>query len=96
MSSYEVSRVVGMRALQLDEGAQSNVVVENRALALDTIYIASLELYLDKLDACLVRGGEHVHVSTLKKPSSLRTCLDIKDGEKRSYAVTFVSERYSL
>ena len=44
LSRYEVSRVVGLRALQLAGGARSTIVVPDAGLSRDFLYVATLEL----------------------------------------------------
>ena len=71
LTKFEVARIVGLRSLQLSEGATPLVEVSDARLRCDTMYVAALELYSRKLDARLRRdrgggggGGEGGHKSS--------------------------------
>lgn len=86
LSRYEVARIVGMRALQLSDGAFPLVVVEDEALRCDPCYVAAMELHSRALDMCVRRaGGEVVDVRAAHLPSDLRTMLDSRDGGRRAH-----------
>ena len=85
LTRYEVARIVGLRALQISEGAEPRVFVTDERLRRDTVYVAALELYEKKMDACVVRGGKPTHVSMLNKPLDLVTMLNTRDGGERVY-----------
>ena len=57
LTKFEVGRLVGMRALQLSEGAFPNVVVPP---ATDPVYTAAMELHHGVLDALLVRREDRI------------------------------------
>ena len=84
LTRYEVARIVGLRSLQLSEGVNPNITIENKNLANDTLYIAALELYSRKLDAKIERDGELFHVKEATLPPSVAYTLDLIDGKQRS------------
>jgi DNA-directed RNA polymerase subunit K/omega len=84
LSRYELARLVGLRALQLSEGAEPRVVVSDPALRLDAVFVAALELHTRVMDACVERGGARYHVSTVTFPPDLATMLNSRDGGTRS------------
>ena len=83
LSRYELARVIGLRALQLSEGQKADVFLKNDMLDCDFIYIAALEIYEKKLDACVLRKGNLVPVCGLQPPSDLVTLLNSRDGGSR-------------
>jgi DNA-directed RNA polymerase subunit K/omega len=85
LTRYEVARLVGLRALQISEGSEPRVFVTDERLRRDDVYVAALELYEKKMDACVVRGGNSTHVSMLNKPLDLVTMLNTRDGGDRVY-----------
>lgn len=85
LTRYEMARLVGIRALQISEGSEPRVFVTNERLRRDAVYVAALELYEKKMDACVVRGGVSRHVSTLSNPLDLVTMLNTRDGGARVY-----------
>ena len=93
LTRFEVARLVGMRSLQLSEGEYPNVMVQNRALREDTMYVAALELSEGKLDAKIVRSGRVIDVREAHMPQCLHVTLDSRDGGMRSYSVTSVSAK---
>lgn len=84
LNKFEVSRLVGMRALQLAHGETPSVVVSEPNLRDDPLYVASLELYEGKLDA-LVKREDELLVDPRKVGccESLALILDLKDGGTR-------------
>lgn len=92
MSRFELARIIGMRALQLSEGAQSVVHVDDEVLRIDFYYVAALELYEGSLDAklCTSRGAA-CHVRELVLPIELNILLDTRDGKSRPYRPSFPS-----
>ena len=85
MSRYEVARLTGIRALQISEGSEPHVIVRDDRLRRDSVYVAAMELYEKKLDACVMRNGCQVHVSSLTYPLDLVTMLNTRDGGTRVY-----------
>jgi DNA-directed RNA polymerase subunit K/omega len=83
LSRYEVARLIGLRALQLSEGADPKVSVDAERQS-DMCYVAAVELYEGKLDACVVRGSECVHVSKARPSAELVCMLDSHDGMRRA------------
>jgi DNA-directed RNA polymerase subunit K/omega len=84
LTRYELARVVGMRALQLQEGAPPGVGVADDDLRRDAVYVAARELEARALDARLVRAdGTSHHVNDLRRPPELRSMLDARDGGAR-------------
>lgn len=87
LTRYEVARLIGIRALQISEGAEPNVVVGDERLRRDAVYVASRELYEKKMDACVTRdNGPPQHVSTLSYPMDLITMLNTRDNGSRVYS----------
>jgi DNA-directed RNA polymerase subunit K/omega len=86
LTRYEIARLVGVRSLQLSEGAEPAVNVDDSRLRHDAIYVASLELYNRRMDACVIRNGSVVHVSQLAFPPDLMTMLNTRDGRSRTYS----------
>ena len=68
LNRYEVAKVVGMRALQLEEGAMPAVEVQEGD---DVIRIAVRELYEGLIDAVVCRDGEYVSVRDCRQPDEL-------------------------
>jgi len=85
LTRYEVARLVGIRALQISEGSEPRVLVANECLRRDAVYVAALELYEKKMDACVVRNGISKHVSMLSNPLDLVTMINTRDGGERVY-----------
>lgn len=85
LTRYEVARLVGIRALQISEGSEPHVFVTDERLRRDAVYVAALELYDKKMDACVVRRGVSKHVSMLSNPLDLLTMLNTRDGGERVY-----------
>ena len=83
LSRYEAARVIGLRALQLSEGMQPNVRVEDARLRKHVRYIAALELYEGKLDAQVLRGDTPIDVRTMRVPPCVYVLLDTEDGGHR-------------
>ena len=59
LNRYEVARIMGLRALQLDEGATP--FAETRE-GDSSLYIAARELHERRLDALVCREGHHYPV----------------------------------
>lgn len=84
LSRYEVSRIVGLRALQLETGATPCVHLMDERLQQDFLYVAAAELVEGKLDVKVRRGtAEEVHVQDATFPPELYALLDTKDGGTR-------------
>lgn len=83
LTRYEVARIVGLRALQLDQGAPPLVRVEDETLRCDALYVAARELSAGVLDAKVRRADEDVHVRDARLPPELHAVLDTKDGRSR-------------
>ena len=84
LSRYEVSRLVGLRALQLDAGAVPGVRVDDGALRRDSVYVAARELEARVLHALVRRAEGNVDVRTARLPVDLYSMLDTKDGRDRA------------
>lgn len=84
LTRYEVARIVGLRALQLDQGAPPLVRIEDERLRCDALYVAARELEARALDAKVRRAGDvDVHVRDARLPPELHAMLDTKDGQSR-------------
>lgn len=55
LTKFEVSRIVGLRALQLESGAPSQLLVQEECLNQDFIYLAAMELKQGLIDFKLNR-----------------------------------------
>ena len=73
LSRYEVSRIVGLRALQLDEGAPPFVPVLEGDTSLS---IAVRELDTRKLRVMVCRDGVMHSVQTARFPRDMRVLVD--------------------
>lgn len=77
LSKYEVARLLGLRALQLDEGATACV----ETTAEDTsLTIAAKEIVAGRLDAVVRRGEAYHSVRDARLPRDARTMLELKAG----------------
>lgn len=85
LTRFEVTRLVGLRALQLSEGAQPLVVVPQEALRCNLVYVAALELFARRLDMRIARDRDEVDVREEALPRMLSMLLDTCDGGCRSY-----------
>ena len=83
LTRYEMTRIVGLRALQLDAGAKALVEVTDERLRCDMTYVAALELSMGHLNAIVQRHNEDVPVQRSRMPPELDILLDTKDGGKR-------------
>ena len=88
LTRYEVARLVGIRALQISEGSEPRVLVQDECLRRDAVHVAALELYEKKLDACVGRKGVRINVSLLRHPLDLVTMLNSRDGGERVYGAS--------
>ena len=82
MSRFEMSRIVGLRAMQLESGVPSTMrLTVPSHLRDDVIYIAARELEGRQLD---IRFGESQHdARSARLPPELFGLLDTKDGGTR-------------
>ena len=72
LSRYEVARIIGIRAMQLDEGSMPFVsVMEND----NSLSIAARELGERKLDAVVKRGERFHKVGAARFPKDLDVLL---------------------
>jgi DNA-directed RNA polymerase subunit K/omega len=84
LTRHEVTRVVGLRALQLSHGDVARVFVARDDLRNDMLYVAALELYEGRLDALVRRpDGSTVHTVEAQLPPHLLVLLDTRDGGSR-------------
>lgn len=84
LTRFEVARIVGMRAMQLSEGAEPRVHVEDAVLQRDCNYVAGCELYTGVVDVCVRRGDAVHHVSELRLPPDVASMLNTRDGGRRA------------
>ena len=96
MTRFEVARIVGMRALQLSEGHEPNVVIQDSDLRFDYTYTAAVELYTRTLDMCVARNGATYHVSDMCLPPDLASMLNTRDGRSRPVYSSSVNSADSL
>jgi DNA-directed RNA polymerase subunit K/omega len=84
LTRFEAARVVGLRALQLDAGAEPRVHIADERLRCDAAYVATRELEAGVLDARVRRPtGEMVRVEEALLPAELVALLNVKDGGNR-------------
>ena len=83
LTRFEVTKIVGIRAVQLSEGTCPHVSVEQEDLRNDYTYVASLELYNRVLDVCVTRGSCVLHVADVLFPVDLALYLNTRDGQDR-------------
>lgn len=83
LTRFEVARIVGIRAMRLSEGAEPFVDVCDDTLRHDYTYVASLELYEERLDVCVRRDDRVVHVSEFRLPIDVEVYLNTRDGRMR-------------
>lgn len=83
MTRFEAARTIGLRAVQLSEGMLPAVNVTHPHLMHDYVYVAALELYTGKTDACILRDGMPIHVSTMTLPQEVVAMLNSRDGASR-------------
>ena len=88
LTRFEVARLVGLRSLQLSEGAQPLVTVEDARLRQDPMYVAALELRAGRVAARVRRrDGAVLDVARAEMPRCLDVLLDTRDGGSRSLGV---------
>ena len=83
LSRYEVTRIVGLRSLQLADGAKPNVRVETERLSRDGLYVAARELHEGKMDVKVHRNDRFVDVRDLSLPVDIVLFLNVHDGGTR-------------
>ena len=83
LTRYEIARLVGMRALQLDHGAEPRAHAPDEALRRDSTYMAYLELHEGRLDAQVRRGERVVDVALAELPPDVTHILNNRDGGAR-------------
>jgi DNA-directed RNA polymerase subunit K/omega len=83
LTRFECAKIVGLRALQIAEGAELAVPVDDADLARDCVYVASLELYEGKLDVIFLRQNGVVHAADLNVPGEVGLFLNARDGGDR-------------
>lgn len=86
LTRYEVARIVGLRALQLESGdpCKLDTMPASPVLKVDFIYLASRELAEGRIDAVVEREGiGQFHLSDAVNPQELSILLDTYDGGSR-------------
>lgn len=83
LTRYETTRLIGLRALQLSEGDEAKVMVEDEELRRNFVYVAACELYDGKLDARIQRTTGPRHVRELRAATELPLLLNTLDGGSR-------------
>ena len=87
ITKFEVARIVGLRALQLENGATQLVEVDEESLRHDLIYVATRELQEGKLDFLLRRSypknaTRSVSSASLRVPNEVETILATKRRDR--------------
>ena len=77
LTRYEIARLIGLRALQIDEGATPFVSVVDGETSL---CIAAREISERKIKAAVCRSGDYHPVATARFPTDLATTLSILQG----------------
>lgn len=75
LTRFEVAKLIGMRALQIYDGSDVKVVVDDPDLRDNSMYIAALELQRGLVDARIVRDDETIDVKSAKMPESLEMLI---------------------
>ena len=83
MTRFEAARVIGVRAMQLSEGATPSVTIDDPTLCQDYTYVAANELVSGTLDVCILREKKLVHVSSLRLPQDVSSMINTRDGTSR-------------
>ena len=80
MTRYELARIIGLRALQLSEGVYP-LIDTTRINVLDTIQIATREVYERKLDIRIQREEREVELNDMVFPTELYSLIETYDQE---------------
>lgn len=80
LTRYEMTRIVGLRALQIEKGASPFVDVSSNE---DPVGIASRELEAGLIDCFVVRGDKEISIRDLILPNELFALLDTKYPERQ-------------
>jgi DNA-directed RNA polymerase subunit K/omega len=89
LTKYEASRIIGLRALEIQNGAPHLVDIDDGKLRMDNIYVAALELKLGVLDFKINRfypmdNIHQVHSVNYRLPPDVDVLLHTKKGTVRS------------
>ena len=85
LSRFEVTRIIGIRSLQLSKGECPLIVVNDPVLKSNMLYVAALELYERLLDVRIQRSDlTTVDPRVAEFPATLAIMLDTLDGQSRS------------
>ena len=74
LTRYEIARLIGLRALQLDEGSPPFIVVKDDD---NSLSIAAREIYERKLNALVNRNGDYHQIMTARFPRDLEITLNL-------------------
>ena len=77
LTRYEVTKIVGLRALQLEQDACPFIDVQPHEPFLN---VAVKELFRRKLDVKVVRGKRSYHISQVDFPQELYALVDVQQG----------------
>ena len=77
LSRYEVAKIVSLRAVQLDQGADP--FVEGFPPHYSSVHIATRELYQRKLDVLVCRSGTYHPAKTARYPMDLEVLMRVLD-----------------
>jgi DNA-directed RNA polymerase subunit K/omega len=83
MTRFEAARIIGIRAMQLSEGATPDVNVGDSSLRNDYTYVAARELYERTLDVCVDRNNDLIHISNMRIPVEVVSMISTRDGQNR-------------
>ena len=84
LTKFEISRIVGLRALQIENGAPHLVNIQDDRLRKDCIYVATVELQQGALDFKMNRiypmnKVSQVNGDSLSFPSEIETIIRTKE-----------------
>lgn len=80
-----MTRIIGIRSLQLSKGECPLIVVNDPVLKSNMLYVAALELYERLLDVRIQRSDlTTVDPRVAEFPATLAIMLDTLDGQSRS------------
>ncbi len=79
LTRYEVARILGLRAMQIQNGADPFVHLPY-GVAPDAVYLAARELAGGLLDVVVMRGEERIHVKDMGMPPELQVLIDTKEN----------------
>ena len=97
LNQYEVARVVGIRALDLENGAPTSLQLTDERLRTDMMYVAAREIYEGIINVRVLRtNGASVDPNVVGCCAALSIMLDTKDGKCRSVARSSTADNFNI